>query len=72
MGISFPFGFSRRREKLSRVTFTALTYESMLKMSRQKRITAEPEDLDEDNSIQTADVTEPTLANRRKLKEFLR
>lgn len=68
----------------------------MLKMSRQKRITAffrekngdhvqhnqstssesvnlaasgEPGDLDEDNSIQTADVTEPTLAKRRKLKD---
>ena len=68
----------------------------MLKMSRQKRITAffrekngdhvqhnqstssesanlaasaEPEDLDEDNSIQTADVTESTLAKRRKLKD---
>ena len=68
----------------------------MLKMSRQKRITAffcvkngnhvqsvhtsesvnsaasaEPEDLDEDNSIQTstADVTKPTLAKTRKLKD---
>lgn len=61
----------------------------MLKMSRQKRITAffrekngdhvqqsvnlaasaEPGDLDEDNSIQTVDVTEPTLAKRRKLKD---
>ena len=68
----------------------------MLKMSRQKRITAffcekngdqvqhnqstssesvylaasaEPQDLYEDNFIQTADVTEPTLAKRRKLKD---
>lgn len=68
----------------------------MLKISRQKRITAffrekngdhvqhnqstssesvnlaasaEPGDLDEDNSIQTVDVTEPTLAKRRKLKD---
>ena len=30
---------------------------------------AEPEDLDEDNSIQTADVTESTLTKRRKLKD---
>ena len=67
----------------------------MLKMSRQKRITAffcvkngnhvqsvhtsgslnsaasaEPEDLDEDNSIQTKDVTEPTLAKTRKIKDY--
>ena len=30
---------------------------------------AEPEDLDKDNSIQTADVTGPTVAKRRKLKD---
>ena len=30
---------------------------------------AEPEDLDEDKSIPTADATEPTLAKRRKLKD---
>ena len=84
------------RELHSRVTFTALAYECMLKMLRQKQITAffcekngvhvqrnqftssesvnlaasaKLEDLDEDNSIQNAAVTERTSAKRRKLKD---